>query len=70
MSLQEDFLTVSQAAEAIGCTPGRVRQMLRGGALTGEKMSEWLWMIPKKAVERIAKNPAKTGRPRTKPVRK
>lgn len=65
MSLQEDFLTVTQAAERIGCTPSRVRQMLRSGTLVGEKMSEWIWMIPKKAAEKAAKTPAKTGRPRT-----
>lgn len=70
MTLQQDFLTVSQAAERIGCTPGRVRQMLRSGTLAGEKMSEWLWMIPRKAAEKAAKNPAKTGRPRTNSVRK
>lgn len=67
MSLQEDFLTVSQAADKIGCTPRRVRQMIDSGILAGEQMSNWLWMIPKKAVDKIAKTPAKTGRPRTNP---
>lgn len=62
--LQDDFLTVTQAAVRLGCTPGRVRQMLRSGILPGEKMSPWLWMIPKKAVAKAEKARPTTGRPR------
>lgn len=58
------FVSVGEAAEILGCTDGRVRQMLRAEQLDGIKLNEKAWAIPRKAVERAAKNPPNTGRPR------
>lgn len=63
------FMTVSQAAEAIGITPGRLCQMLRDKQAAGIKAGPRAWLIPKTEVARLKKKPQTTGRPRvgTKP---
>jgi excisionase family DNA binding protein len=58
------FVSVSEAAEILGCTDGRIRQMLRAGEIEGIKLNERAWAIPKKAAEKAAKNTPTTGRPR------
>lgn len=63
---QPKFLTVKQAAEVIGCTTGRVRQLLDAGVLHGEQPNGegTFWLVDKKAVAKYARTPAETGRPR------
>lgn len=62
-----DYVEPAKAAEIIGCTSGRIYQLLRqsppefSGLLPIGKNR---YLIPRKEVERVAKNPAKTGRPR------
>lgn len=60
----ERLLTVSQAAEVIGCTPGRVRQLILAGTLEATKLSPRIMLVQKKDAEKIARNPANVGRPR------
>ena len=68
MTLQDDYLTVPQAAAIIGVTPGRVRQMLREGELIGEQVpaqENGRWLITPKEAARLAKKKPTTGRPRS-----
>ena len=44
-------LTVSEAAEHMGCTDGWVRMLLLQGRLVGRKFGERLWLIPLAAAE-------------------
>lgn len=54
---------VSAAAELIEVTPGRVRQLLRAKELTGEKLSELVWMVEKESAIRYKHNRPPVGRP-------
>lgn len=47
----QDFVNVQEAAAMIGCTDGRVRQMLIDGTLKGVKANERAWLIPKRVVD-------------------
>ena len=51
--MEEDFYTVDEAAKILKLTPGRIRQMLRGGELEGtppEESGKRGWKIPMHAV--------------------
>lgn len=63
------WMNVEEAAAAIGCTTGRIRQMLADGTLKGEKLHARAWAIPATEVERIQEKPYTTGRPRKNSVR-
>lgn len=58
------FLSVDEAARILGCTTGRIRQMLRADELDGEKLNERAWAVDKESVEKAAKKPQERGRPR------
>ena len=63
-----NLLNVSEAAELLGVTVGRVRQMLdpdrkTGAKLKGIKANGRAWLIPKKEIDRMKKNPPPKGRP-------
>ena len=64
----EKFISVSKAAEIIGVTEGRIRQLLAietsDGGLDGFKINERAWVIPRREAERIRDNPFEIGRPR------
>jgi hypothetical protein len=60
----ENYLTPTEAADFIGCSSARVRQMLCDGLLAGKKISPRLWLIPVEEAKKIRDLPAKTGRPR------
>ncbi|KKM88427.1 hypothetical protein LCGC14_1258770 [marine sediment metagenome] len=65
LSKELDFLTVSEAAELIGVTEGRVRQLLKSGDLLGEKFGTQ-WVITRAEVDRFAQiPPPAVGRPRS-----
>ena len=50
MTEEGDFYTVEQAAKILKLTSGRIRQMLRSGALEGERDEAGRWRIPAHAV--------------------
>jgi len=59
----QDFLTVSQAADRIGITSGRLRQMLRANEIEGVKMGPRMWLLAVDEVDKLDK-PQQRGRPR------
>lgn len=61
-----DYIAPQDAARLIGCTPGRVYQMLRDGDFKDVLPFGRHRLIGRKEAEKIAKNPATTGRPRKK----
>lgn len=65
MVRMSDYVSPPDAADIIGCTPGRIYQMLRAGdfrdLLPIGKRGK---LISRKEVEKVAKQPATTGRPR------
>lgn len=63
-TLIPNFLTPTQAAIVIGCTDGRVRQLLRTGRLAGKKIGSRLWLISPDEVEKMRDFVPQTGRPR------
>ena len=50
MTGEGEFYTVEQAAKILKLTSGRIRQMLRSGALEGERDEAGRWRIPAHAV--------------------
>ena len=63
-----EFVSVNEAAEIIGVSDGRIRQLLAldvsAGGLDGFKINEKAWVIPRTEAERIRDNPSEIGRPR------
>ena len=58
------FLSVEEAADLLGCTVGRIRQMLRAEELKGEKLNERAWAVDREDAEKAARKPQERGRPR------
>ena len=58
------FISVQEAAERIGCTVGRIRQLLIDKTLRGQKLNERAWAVETKSVAEFAKLPQSVGRPR------
>lgn len=65
-----DYVSPQKAAQIIGCTKGRVYQLLREGndgpfrdlLLVGKRSV----LISRREAEKVAKTPSETGRPRKK----
>lgn len=66
MNINFDAISVTRAAEIIGCTTGRVRQLLRAEELRGKKLGPRAWLVSRVDAEKLADAPAPTGRPRKK----
>jgi len=64
VTLIDRFCSVEEAAEIIGCTDGRVRQLLRAGELDGKKVSERAWVVVRASAVKYAASQQPTGRPR------
>lgn len=67
MQISFDAVSVTDAAGIIGCTTGRVRQLLIEGGIRGKKLGKKPnapWVVSRVDAEKLAKNPADTGRPR------
>jgi len=50
----DKFMNVNEAAEVLGCTNARVRQLLISGEMRGKKANGRAWLIPIKEVNRVA----------------
>jgi hypothetical protein len=61
-----EFVNVQEAADIIGCTGGRIRQMLtREKCIDGaRKINRRAWLIPRQEAERLRDIVATVGRPR------
>lgn len=60
-----DYVRPFEAATIVGCTVGRIHQMTRDGEFRDLlPVGKNRVLISKKEVEKVAKSPAKTGRPR------
>lgn len=63
--MADDFLTVAQAAAVIGCTDGRVRQLIRDKVIKGvQELSERIRLVPKSEAEKVRDTHHGIGRPR------
>jgi len=68
-AIKDNYCGVSEAAAIIGCTTGRVRQLLIAGKLVGEKYVDAdnaPWAVDRKSVAAYSKVVQKTGRPRNR----
>jgi excisionase family DNA binding protein len=54
-----NWLSVNEAAERLGVTTGRIRQLLIGKQLTGKKLNEKAWVIDQRDLQRFAKRTGK-----------
>ena len=61
-------VSVQEAAEIVGVSEGRIRQLLaipkEDGGLDGFKINEKAWVISRKDAEKLRDTPSETGRPR------
>lgn len=64
--LQENWVTVKQAADIIGCRVQHVRLLARNNEIKASRIGEKLWVIERTSAEKYAKSKKKTGRPRSK----
>lgn len=62
--LNNKYCSVAEAAEIIGCSEGRVRQMLREETLAGFKAHERAWLVEVKDAKRVRDEPSAVGAPR------
>lgn len=63
-----EYVQPKEAAEIVGCTKGRIYQMLRDGDFRDEDLiflGEKPRLIRRSVITELASSPAKTGRPRT-----
>ena len=62
-------ISVTDAAEIIGCTRGNVLYLIREGLIQAERLGRReraVWAVDAASVEVYAKGPKRTGRPRGK----
>ncbi len=58
------YMNVGEAAESIGVTTGRIRQLILAGKIQAIKANERAWLIPFVEVQRYKDKPHTVGRPR------
>lgn len=56
-------VTVTEAAELMGCTTGYIRRLLLDGELKGEKLGP-IWVVEKTSIAKFDKREKTVGRPR------
>lgn len=49
----QKWVSVAEACEIAGCTDGWVRHLLRSGKLEGCQVNDWVWLVDRKAAERL-----------------
>lgn len=64
MPVIQNLLTPREAADVIGCTVGRIYQLLQEDRLEGVKIHQRAWLIPEPEVRRFASVQQTRGRPR------
>lgn len=64
MSNQFDYVGVTVAAEMVGVTVGRIRQLIADETIKAERLNERAWAIPREELKKISR-PKSVGRPRS-----
>lgn len=59
--IDNKYKTVSEAAEILGLTVQRVRQLIKSEQLQAEPVHERLWIIPTKELEKFRKQERPSG---------
>ncbi len=59
--IDDKFYTVAEAADLLGLTVQRVRQLIKSGQLQADKAHEMLWIIPAKSLTSFRKCPRPHG---------
>jgi hypothetical protein len=59
------FMPLTRAAELIGVTTGRIRQLIAAEEIHAEKFGTRDWWVLIADAEKMRKNPSKVGRPRS-----
>ena len=59
-----NYLSVQEAADEVGVTDARIRQLIRSGELKAERLGKRAWAITRAAVQTYAKKQRNGGRPR------
>lgn len=60
----DKYISVPQAADIIGCTVNRVRQLIGEGKIRAEKLNDRAWAVVADDVHEYADAEQTTGRPR------
>jgi excisionase family DNA binding protein len=55
------WMSVTEAAEKIGITDGRVRQLLGSGVIRGQKINSRAWAVETSSVQEFMKAPRAPG---------
>jgi excisionase family DNA binding protein len=69
MKLEGGYLTTEEAAQALGITQARIRQLVLDGTLSAIKFGDTrygTWLIPENEVERYKHTRRRRGRPSKK----
>jgi hypothetical protein len=59
------MISAEQAADIIGVTTGRIRQLLRAGVLSGVKINARAWVVDERSAQKVRKTQHSGGRPRS-----
>lgn len=65
VAIPKNLVSVESAANRLGVTTGRIRQMLRADRLHGIKLNERAWVVDAASLEKAAKEEQTVGRPRS-----
>ena len=67
VAIKDKFCGIKEAAEVLGCTTGRVRQLILKGEIAGEKYGEYdnaPWLVDRQSLNKFSKIKPTTGRKR------
>lgn len=64
----QTYLSTEEAADLLGLTDGRIRQMLRAEEIVGEKIGRRSWAIPSSEIDRVKRQRTDESRHRTTPA--
>jgi hypothetical protein len=63
--LKNKWISVSDAAKIVGCTPQHLRKLASESLIPCERVGH-AWLLDKKTIAKMAANPPKVGRPRSR----
>jgi len=63
--LKNKWISVSDAAKVVGCTPQHLRKLAILEQIPSQRVGH-AWLLDKKTIEKMAANPPKVGRPRSR----